>query len=53
MARFGVLWICNYKKKWYLYKNNQAVKECVAPKGQGEKRCEIQGGNQEIAMIVG
>ena len=28
-------------------------KECGPQKGQGEKRCEIQGGSQEMAGMVG
>ena len=28
-------------------------KECSPQKGQGEKRYEIQGGGQEMAMMVG
>ena len=27
-------------------------KKCAAPKSQGEKRCEIQGGSQEMAMLI-
>ena len=30
----------------------QAVKKGVAPKCQGEKRCEIKGGGQEMAVII-
>ena len=30
----------------------QAVKKCAAPKCQGDKRCEIKGGGQEMAVIV-
>ena len=34
--------------------NSQAVKkECGPEKGYGEKRCEIQGGGQEMAVMVG
>ena len=34
--------------------NSQAVKkECGSQKGYGEKRCEIQGGGQEMAVMVG
>ena len=37
-----------------LIKNSQAVKKGAAPKkGHGEKRCEIQGGGQEMAVMVG
>ena len=40
--------------KWYLIQNSQAVKKVCGPqKGYGEKRCEIQGGGQEMAVMVG
>ena len=40
--------------KPYLIQNSQAVKkECDPEKGYGEKRCEIQGGGQEMAVMVG
>ena len=34
----------------YLNQNSQAVKKECGP--QGEKRCEIQGGGQEMAVMV-
>ena len=37
----------------YLNQNSQAVKECGPQKGQDKKRCEIQGGSQEMAVMVG
>ena len=38
----------------YLIQKSQAVKkECGPEKGYGEKRCEIQGGGQEMAVVVG
>ena len=38
----------------YLIKNSQAAKkECGPQKGHGEKRCEIEGGSQEMAVMVG
>ena len=38
----------------YLIQNSKAVKkECGPRKGYGEKRCEIQGGGQEMAVMVG
>ena len=38
----------------YLIQNSQAVKkECDPQKDYGEKRCEIQGGGQEMAVMVG
>ena len=40
--------------KLYLIQNSQAVKKVCGPqKGYGEKRCEIQGGGQEMAVMVG
>jgi len=42
----------NYKKKWNLIQ--PAVKKVCGPQeGHCEKRCEIQGGGQEMAMMVG
>ena len=39
--------------KQYLNQSSQAVKkECSHQKGQDEKRCEIQGGGQEMAVMV-
>ena len=38
----------------YLIQNSQAVKkQCGPQKGYGEKRCKIQGGGQEMAVMVG
>ena len=43
-----------YHNTYYLIQNSQAVKkECDPQKGYGEKRCEIQGGGQEMAVMVG
>ena len=43
-----------YSCKINLIQNSQAVKkECGPEKGYGEKRCEIQGGGQEMAVMVG
>ena len=37
-----------------LIQNSQAVKKVCGPqKGYGEKWCEIQGGGQEMAVMVG
>ena len=37
-----------------LIQNSQAVKKVCGPqKGYGEKRCEIQGGGQEMAVMIG
>ena len=30
-----------------------SLAECGLRKGYGEKRCEIQGGGQEMAVMVG
>ena len=44
----------SYHDKRYLIQNSQAVKKVCSPqKGYGEKRCEIQGGGQEMAVMVG
>ena len=51
MAGFGVY---KYKKKWNLIQNSHTVKKVSGPqKGYGEKRCEIQGGSQEMAVMAG
>ena len=43
-----------YTVNKYLIQNSQAVKKVCGPqKGYGEKRCEIQGGGQEMAVMVG
>ena len=55
----GILGVCEIfgvilTKTVYLIQNSQAVKEVCGPqKGYGEKRCEIQGGGQEMAVMVG
>ena len=50
-------WFIPYKSaacKYYLIQKSQAVKKVCGPqKGYGEKRCEIQGGGQEMAVMVG
>ena len=39
---------------YYLIQNSQTVKKEYGPqKSYGEKRCEIQGGGQEMAVMVG
>ena len=43
-----------YSSQCNLIQNSQAVKKVCGPqKGHGEKRCEIQGGGQEMAVMVG
>ena len=45
---------CHYSYIGYLIQNSQAVKKVCGPqKGYGEKRCEIPGGGQEMAVMVG
>jgi len=40
--------------RYYLIQNSPAVKKVCGPKkGNCEKRCEIQGGGQEMAVMVG
>ena len=49
-AMLAIKMQCQYN----LIQNSQAVKkECGLQKGYGEKRCEIQGGGQEMAVMVG
>ena len=36
-----------------IQKSQVVKKECSPQKGYGEKRCEIQGGSQEMAVMVG
>ena len=44
----------NIMNNYNLIQNSQTVKkECGPEKGYGEKRCEIQGGGQEMAVMVG
>ena len=41
---------------YYLLSNQKqpsCKKRCGPHKGHGEKRCEIQGGGQEMAVMVG
>ena len=42
-----------YSYTKYLIKNSQAVKKVQPLKGHGEKRSEIQGGSQEMDVMVG
>jgi len=37
----------------YLIQNSPALKSVRPQKGHCEKRCEIQGGGQEMAVMVG
>ena len=48
------IYVYIYIYNTYLIQNSQAVKKVCGPqKGYGEKRCEIQGGGQEMAVMVG
>ena len=56
MKQMNTLNISDFINKLYIYliQNSQAVKkECSPEKNYGEKRCEIQGGGQEMAVMVG
>ena len=44
--KLSVLYISNQKQP-------SCKKRCGPQKGHGEKRCEIQGGGQEMAVMVG
>ena len=51
---YGEFSNCLLSRNIYLIQNSQAVKKVCGPqKGYGEKRCEIQGGGQEMAVMVG
>ena len=51
---YGQLWGIQIQKEVKYNPNSQAVKKVCSPqKGYGEKRCEIQGGGQEMAVMVG
>ena len=48
------LWLWGIQIQKEVNQNSQAVKkQCGPQKGYGEKRCEIQGGGQEMAVMVG
>ena len=40
------------QKEVYLIKHSQAVKKGAPSKSQGKKRCEIQGGGQEMVVMI-
>jgi len=45
--------VCSYKKKLNLIQNSPVVKKvCNPQEGHCEKRCEIQDGSQEMAVMV-
>ena len=54
-TQFGaLLYMSETSCKVYLIKISQAVKKGAAPKkAMVKKRCEIQGGGQEMAVMVG
>jgi len=53
MLNDGSILATQYKKKWNLIQNSPVVKKVRPQKGHSEKRCEIQGGGQEMALMVG
>ena len=54
MSRLFCYYVFLFVVVVYLIQNSQAVKKVCGPqKGYGEKRCEIQGGGQEMAVMVG
>ena len=53
MLDIGRLWGIQIQKEVKSNPNSQAVKECGPQKSYSEKRCEIQGGSQEMAVMVG
>ena len=44
------VYVCKYISN---QKQPSCKKRCGPHKGHGEKRCEIQGGGQEMAVMVG
>ena len=53
-SRIGRLWGIQIQKEVKSNPKQPAVKKVCSPqKGYGEKRCEIQGGGQEMAVMVG
>ena len=53
-ATYGRLWGIQIQKEVKSNPKQPAVKKVCGPqKGYGEKRCEIQGGGQEMAVMVG
>ena len=44
--------VCKILNRYYLNQNSQAVKKESGPQ-KGQKRCEIQGGGQEMTVMVG
>ena len=53
-GRIGQLWGIQIQKEVKSNPKQPAVKKVCGPqKGYGEKRCEIQGGGQEMAVMVG
>ena len=50
----GRLWGIQIQKEMKSNPKQPSCKKSVRPsKGYGEKRCEIQGGGQEMAVMVG
>ena len=52
-GRIGWLWGIQIQKVKSNPKQPAVKKVCGPQKGYGEKRCEIQGGGKEMAVMVG
>ena len=56
IATFEQVIILDKSERCYTISNQKqpsCKKRCGPQKGHGEKRCEIQGGGQEMAVMVG
>ena len=55
LRQYASFAVYNYKKEWNpIQKQSSCKKNCAAPQeGYCKKRCEIQGGSQEMAVMVG
>ena len=54
MLAIGWLWGIQIQKEMKSNPKQPSCKKVCGPqKGNGEKRCEIQGGGQEMAVMVG
>ena len=52
-SQSGRLWGIQIQKEVKSNPKQPAVKNVCGPQGYGEKKCEIQGGGQEMAVMVG
>ena len=54
--KLAIGWLCSIQIQKEVISNQKqpsCKKRCGPQKGHGEKRCEIQGGGQEMAVMVG